>query len=671
MNIIQLKDVWEMYKIKFVIDGRTSWDNFWALRNISFDVEKGETLGIIGENGSGKSTLLKLIAGMLKPDRGEIKVSGRVSGLLELGAGLQPELTGRENIYSNASLFGLNQNQIEQKYQDIVDFASLGRFIHAPVKSYSQGMFVRLSFSVAINMDPDILLIDDILVVGDEYFQKKCIKKIFELKEQGKTIIFVTHNIGMLTQLCERAIFLKQGRIIKDDLIENVIPVYAQNLKNLEDGFILSNGKLRLIFDNGRAIISYNGINLTEAKHMFTSIYANKRWYPSNLANWEVKKEKENKLIAKGTLPTLPVTHIWEIELNGEASFIWKANLQVNKEMDIKEQFVELMCRGDYKYWFSDYGAGEFPNEFLEIYMDMLQRCIPNGTIGLQSQNNQLPILSLKFSKDLNNFAKIFNTDFYHKARMLRIQEVVSEENLNFPAGEYRLFEIEVNLSRDSQIDLKNSTNVLQDEILRLNFDKGKGRIYWKGIELTKGIGLYTSIRSEGRWHDSYSRAAWKIYRENRETLKAFGKWLYLPLSQHWEIRLKEDSVFELNIKMRVDKEIKSDRLQTNLMLLEKYCSWASDKEKGLLPSFKKNVDDDWDLIWPGNNHARSITVTAKESHLPSAVLTSYTLDQNWRLVIVNSDIYHRGRILQCLNSENEIILPGEYNYFHGEILFH
>ena len=211
MALINFKDVWEMYRIRFFETRRTSWESFWALKDINFKVEQGETLGIIGENGAGKSTVLKLIAGLLKPDRGEVKIQGKVSGLLELGAGFQPEFTGLENIFLNAGLFGLSKKQIEEKREEIIQFAALGKFIHAPVKCYSQGMFVRLAFAIAVHVDPDIMLIDDTLAVGDEYFQKKCIQKIFMLKEQGKTIVFVTHDMNLLRQLCRRPCFLKKA----------------------------------------------------------------------------------------------------------------------------------------------------------------------------------------------------------------------------------------------------------------------------------------------------------------------------------------------------------------------------------------------------------------------------------------------------------------------------
>lgn len=904
MAIIQFKDVWEMFRIKFIIDGKVSWENFWALKGVNLNIEKGETLGIIGENGAGKSTILKLIAGMLKPDRGEIKVSGRVSGLLELGAGFQPELTGRENVYLSAGLFGLTQSQIEEKYEEIINFANIGKFINAPVKCYSQGMFVRLAFAIAIHVNPDILLIDDTLAVGDEHFQRKCIKKIFEIKEQGKTIIFVTHDMNMLRRLCERAIFLKEGRIVKDDFIDKVVPLYTQMigtkegvgileksplnlifnngrfflnwqdklltpnsgayavfrmadkwysslqadwevkregenelvatgkfyqlaltqiwrleltdnytvkwdidigseepleiqegltnimltneytnwftplekgefplideknknwqvllednifrkcigiieakenlgnkipslafeqsnyipatyaqilnsdylnncrilqyktfglqnylvtpinrftffsgkiifntldidnyLRNLEDEFVLSNGKLRLTFDNGECILCYNGVNLTKSNHICTSIFANGRWYLSNLAHWEVKKKKKNKLVAKGNWSNLPLTQIWEIEITSESSYLLKINLQVDKEVVIEEQQVRFMCREDYKYWFSEYGAGEFPKEFSEVPMDVLQRCIPDGAIGFQSQSGKLPFLSLKFSKDLNNFARISNSDFYNKARMLLIEKVESEKDVRFLAGQYSCFKIDVILNGDKQLYIGDSVNVLQDRKLRFVFDRGRGRIYYNGIELTKRLGLYTSLRSGGYWYDSATSSIWKIEQKNIDSLRTVVKWLDLPIIQYWEIKLKENGLVEFNIKMEVERAIEADRLQTNLMLSERYLKWKTENENGTFPLFKEDIDDDWDCICSLAATSKYIGVLENledNNSLPSILFTPKVLNSECCLNIVNSNMYFRGRVLQYLYAKRTQISPGQYDYFNGNII--
>src|SRR5881392_3461572 len=182
-----------------------------AVRDVSFAVDRGEAFGIIGRNGSGKSTLLKLISGILKPTSGSVKVNGRVAALIELGAGFHPEITGRENIYINGIMLGLSRREIDARFDRIVDFSGIRDFIDQPVKTYSSGMYVRLGFAVAVHVDPDILLIDEVLSVGDEEFSQKCIAKIQEMKFRGVTLVFVTHQLDQVRTLCDRALWLDRG----------------------------------------------------------------------------------------------------------------------------------------------------------------------------------------------------------------------------------------------------------------------------------------------------------------------------------------------------------------------------------------------------------------------------------------------------------------------------
>lgn len=192
---------------------RAKYEDFWALKEITFDVPVGSTFGIIGSNGSGKSTLLKCLAGILTPDDGSVTHRGKVVALLELGAGFHPDLSGRENIFLNGAILGMTQKEIEQKFDNIVQFSGLEEFIDTPVKNYSSGMVVRLGFSVAINVDPDILIIDEVLAVGDASFQLKSLEKIQELKNQGKTIIFVSHGLEQVEKLCETAAWIDHGKL--------------------------------------------------------------------------------------------------------------------------------------------------------------------------------------------------------------------------------------------------------------------------------------------------------------------------------------------------------------------------------------------------------------------------------------------------------------------------
>jgi lipopolysaccharide transport system ATP-binding protein len=211
-----------------------SREELWALNEVSFEVEPGGMLGIIGPNGSGKSTILKLITRILEPTSGRITVDGKVSALIELGAGFHPDLTGRENVYLNGSILGLSQEQMDAKFKEIVEFAELERFINVPLKHYSSGMYMRLGFAIAINVEPDILLIDELLAVGDESFQKKCLAKIEEFKRQGKTMVFVSHSLETVRKLCDQAIWLEQGEIRSIGSPDKVIYDYLDDLRRKE-----------------------------------------------------------------------------------------------------------------------------------------------------------------------------------------------------------------------------------------------------------------------------------------------------------------------------------------------------------------------------------------------------------------------------------------------------
>lgn len=209
--------------------GNSKWcDEFWALKGIDLTVGKGETVGIVGRNGSGKSTLLQIIAGILQPTEGEVETTGRISALLELGAGFNPEFTGMENARLNASIMGLSREEFHEKLPDIVDFCGLGDFLHRPVKTYSSGMFVRLAFAVAINMNPDILIIDEALAVGDVRFQRKCFRRLDELKESGKSILFVTHSTDSVIKYCDRAIMLDGGEQKMTGSPKDVVQAYLE-----------------------------------------------------------------------------------------------------------------------------------------------------------------------------------------------------------------------------------------------------------------------------------------------------------------------------------------------------------------------------------------------------------------------------------------------------------
>ncbi len=215
-------------------------ETFTALEDVSFEVPKGSAFGVIGANGSGKSTLLKLVAGITKPSSGSLAVLGRVSALIELGAGFHPEISGRENVAINGVMLGLTRKEVEERYDAIVDFAELREFIDAPVKTYSSGMYMRLGFAVAIHVDPDVLLIDEVLAVGDEAFTRKCLDKIAEFRRRGKTILFVTHSLGLVEKMCDDALWLRGGRVADRGDPKRVIDAYLTHVASGEEALLRS-----------------------------------------------------------------------------------------------------------------------------------------------------------------------------------------------------------------------------------------------------------------------------------------------------------------------------------------------------------------------------------------------------------------------------------------------
>ncbi len=235
-NVIEVKDVEKKFKVyfdkgsqlkeKMLFWQRNRYEDRWVLRGISFQVKRGEAIGLIGHNGCGKSTTLKLLTRIMYPDRGTIEMKGRVSSLLELGAGFHPDMSGRENIYTNASIFGLTKKEIDERMDDIIEFSELEEFLDNPVRTYSSGMYMRLAFSVAINVNADILLIDEILAVGDVNFQTKCFRKLREIKDQGTTIVIVSHSLGQIEQICDRTIWIHEGLIKADGSPRAVHPEY-------------------------------------------------------------------------------------------------------------------------------------------------------------------------------------------------------------------------------------------------------------------------------------------------------------------------------------------------------------------------------------------------------------------------------------------------------------
>lgn len=266
MATIEIDHVWKQFRLQtqsrntlkeslvraFKPGSKPQDETFWALQDISFEVERGETFGILGNNGSGKSTLLKMITGISKPTKGRVAVNGRLSALLELGAGFHPDFSGRENIFLNGAILGLTRKELEKHFDSIVAFSELERFIDNPVKTYSSGMYMRLAFSIAIHVDPDILVIDEVLAVGDAAFQQKCHDQILRFKHSGKTIVFVSHSLSVVKEICQRAAWIDRGILRALGNTDTVLDFYGQQIS---DSVERQKAEVERILPSGRANI--------------------------------------------------------------------------------------------------------------------------------------------------------------------------------------------------------------------------------------------------------------------------------------------------------------------------------------------------------------------------------------------------------------------------------
>jgi ABC-type polysaccharide/polyol phosphate transport system ATPase subunit len=904
MNVIQFQNVWEMYNIPFLNGKQTVWENFWALKDIKFDIAKGQTAGIVGRNGSGKSTILKLIAGILSSDRGQVIVKGKVSGLLELGAGFQPELTGKENIYLNVGLFGLTPVQIDNIYDSIVDFAEIGKFMNAPVKCYSSGMFMRLAFAIAIQVDPDIFLVDDTLAVGDEDAQRKCVKKIFELKERGKTIVLVTHDMCLASLLCDNLIFLNEGRIVSQGPAREIIGQYMEVVGDKKGIGVMQSGLLRATFNNGKIILSWDNTPITKGTGVHSSVVILNKLYDSTQAEWDVEiKEGQLEIIATGKWWRLPMSQIWTIKINSDGSILWNMETILEEDIHIEKIQANIMLAENYNEWFttkanghfynilpkdknweelfrcspmktcmgvkgvavdgkmlppvlyetlsqdsadiavilnSDYGnnarilqfskfqhnvllkgksifftgkisfntatfdqyadnkkdisclgngklrlifeenstkilwnnviltkglgiyssllcdniwhfsthadwtieidnnilrararwdripvvqtwefniigdtsiywnvktevlqelnidipmvnitltdayenwitsesCGRFAENFSEFWFDILQGNIKNGLVGVEDfkdDESALPriiVMDQDGDKNTNNLAKIFNSDFEQMSRIIQLQGSVDTKRLESPHNKYYYVsgKILICQAKGKVSDYVN-ISLIDRYPVRLLFKKGSGHLFWKGIEITKNLCLYTSIRSLHTWNDS-TQADWKCKSISDDKLILEGRWKNIPILQIWQFQLMDNNLIKWQIGMRVLEQIVVDRQQTNIMLSDNYDNWmVTDASKGRFTSFKSDIDSDWDRIWSGQaKRGIGVSCLNKNKQYMPKVIFAGKLDEH-SMHIVNSDAYYRGRVLQSLNQNKEILLPGEYNYFSGSIM--
>lgn len=423
---------------------KNRYEDFWALKDINLEIKKGESIGIIGANGSGKTTLLKLMANILQPTTGMIEINERMSALLELGIGFHDDLTGRENIYLYASILGIPKKEIDKKFDDIVSFAEIEQFIDTPIKNYSSGMRVRLGFATAINVDPDILLIDEVLAVGDASFQRKCYEKMNEFKKKNKTIILVSHDLNAVNAICDKVFLLENGKIIKHGEPDKVISHYMLSIGDEKGIADIKSGELEVIFNNGKFFLLWRGKELTKYPGGISFILSD-TWHDSTSADWEVKKVDNTEIIATGIWWRLPLIHIWRLKINDENDLFWSIEMEVEREVKIRQYHTNLLLLDKYKEWFTSHESGYFPDikpgGAQWIY---LSNKVTNEAISVkkyQTDSEELPSVMMKLEENENCIDAVLNSHQAMNARVLQRLMINSSQEGTYKPGNYKYFE--------------------------------------------------------------------------------------------------------------------------------------------------------------------------------------------------------------------------------------
>ena len=422
-----------------------------ALQDIDFTVEAGEAFGIIGANGSGKSTLLKLISGVTIPSQGNVTVHGRVASLLELGAGFHPMLTGRENIYLNAGILGLTHAEVDSVFEDIVEFSGIGAYIDKPVDTYSSGMYVRLGFSVAAYTNPDIFLIDEVLAVGDEAFQRKCRGRIGELIEEGKTLVFVSHDLELVNSLCQRVLLLNEGKMVLNDRSPKVIEHYLHQIVSDEipedaahPKTNIECGNLRATFSQGQIRLTYKEEQLTHGLHVYTSILTHTLWNDSTKLRWEQSESIDHggyRFI--GISRRFPYQLIWEVRPGTQDSIDMDITIECSGNLRLQEFHTSICLPTAYTHWTSDHEAEAF--EELTPSQSDWQHLNTNYAHGhtLEASSDTQP--KVRFLSNLNNengpvCMTPINTDYYENARVLQALRTGNQSPIHLTPGRHHFF---------------------------------------------------------------------------------------------------------------------------------------------------------------------------------------------------------------------------------------
>jgi ABC-type polysaccharide/polyol phosphate transport system ATPase subunit len=645
---------------------------FTALHDISFTVGPGESLGIIGRNGSGKSTLLSLLAGVTLPSEGRVAVNGRVASLLELGAGFHPVLTGRENVYLNAGLLGMRHAQTDAVFDDIVRFSGIGAFIDQPVETYSSGMYVRIGFSVAVHSNPDIFLVDEVLSVGDEEFQRRCRAKIGELREQGKTIVFVSHDLSVVNTLCERVILLSDGRMVQRETPQKTISFYLRQVGAEKGLHVFSRGEEEAIQCDGRVSLYHKGNETTSSGGITMDLGSLGQYHNASMADWTVTDKRASGCTACGRMTRLPVSLIWDMDFDERGRVVWEAALECERDVQVQGISANVHLPVAYDRWlYGDFG-GAFP-DILPSDMRPSLVAAPEmrscEAAALPQEGVPLSPLVFHLQPQNPNFSlNWYNTEYLRYSRLLLCVAVFPEHACTFGPGRHPLLRLEIdpNVERGSVEAQLRSGQTVESGALVARFEHGCLRLFHEGVELTHHMNVYSSMLIEHLWNDSHS-LQWGGVQEIEGGIAFNGESRRFPFRQRWEITSVPDGI-ALCIWVENHEPLVVHEYHTAVVLRADYAGWNTDQERGAFPPF-----DPAATHWKHCNRsfAAGKSATAWSAALPSVTIDASPEAPTVRMTAINTTYQENARVLLALRpSEDGRIRfePGRHLYFSGVI---
>lgn len=646
-----------------------------ALENVSFTVDPGETVGIIGANGSGKSTLLKILAGVTAPSDGVVRIHGRVASLLELGAGFHHLLTGRENVYLNGRILGMSRADVDRSFDDIAAFSGIGDFIDQPVGTYSSGMFVRLGFAVAVHANPDLFLVDEVLSVGDEEFQRKCRVRIGELREQGKTILFVSHDLGTVNTLCSRVILLSRGQMIVRNNPQDTIDYYLRQVGRSKGIHTLASGPVEVVFSNGRMALFRDKAEATAPNGVHVVLQYMGQFHYSYTAEWEVVTGDDEQFVARGRMARLPVTLEWRARID-KGLIHWELAIDCERPLPLETFDANIPMPAAYTQW----TYGELTGHFPEIRpSDMVWSEVLSPDLRTREaaataeEGSSLPCAHVALETDRSYVRMQWsNSDYVSSCRVLQAGARLPESARPLSEGRHELESITIDLSAtEASIAARRAGLAGQRRIVsgsvEAQFDSGMVRFCHDGKQVTEFVQFYASLLIGGLWNDSQN-LDWGTVERDGDTLRAAGESRRFPFVQHWTLKPAEGGV-SVRIELEARSAFDVSEYQTSMALKADYDRWQTAAEQGAFPPFDPNQHD-----WRHANqqYPPGTRIKALSKNLPSVTLEATVADPVFRMTAINTGFHQQARVLQALHVPDAGLLrfePGRHLYFEGVVL--